>query len=202
MWPRCSTPWCAAGQPLVWRHRRWLPAAARLGAGVRDTAAGRGGGHRLLRGGAEPPLADRRRASLGRQPVGQGHPAPTRQDRRHRRRSRRPSGACWSGDRDGKDRRRAGGDGPDVQARQGCCGQVPHPGDQPAQGRAGGRRPSAARVAVWAEQPGPLRRCAQLDTGVPTDATSAAAWTLRLLATGSGALPRRSTTATPASPRR
>ena len=27
-----------------------------------------------------------------------------------------------------------------------------------------------------------IRRCAQLDTGVPTDATSAAAWTLRLLA--------------------
>ena len=145
---------CAAGQPLLCSYRRWLPAAARLGAGVRDAAAGRGGVHRLVRRGAEPPLAGRRRAGPRRQPAGQGHPAPTRQDRRHRRRSRRPSGACWSGDRDGQDRRRAGGDGSAVQARQGLCDQVPHPGDQPAEGRAGGRRPSAARVAVWAEQPG------------------------------------------------
>jgi transposase len=33
-----------------------------------------------------------------------------------------------------------------------------------------------------------IRRCAQLDTGVPTDATSAAAWTLRLLAHRIGCL--------------
>lgn len=37
---------------MLCSHRRWLPAAAWLGAGVRDAAAGRGGVHRLIRGGA------------------------------------------------------------------------------------------------------------------------------------------------------
>jgi transposase len=48
------------------------------------------------------------------------------------------------GDRHRQDRRRASGDAADVQARQELSDQVPHPGDQPAQGRPGGRRPNAA----------------------------------------------------------
>jgi transposase len=112
----------------------------------------------------------------------QSHAAPTRQDRRGRRRSRHPSGALWSRDRHRQDRRRTGGDGPDVQAGQGLRGQVPHPGHQPAQGRAGGRRPSATRVVVGAthDQAHPPMRCTGHRSA--TDATSAAAWTLRLLA--------------------
>jgi len=47
-----------------------------------------------------------------------------------------------------------------------------------------------------------IRRCAQPGPAVPTDATSAAAWALRLLAHPSCAVPRRSTASTPAPPRR
>jgi hypothetical protein len=111
--------------------------------------------HRLVWGSADPPLTGRRRAGHRGQSARQGHPAPTRQDRPGRRRSRRPSGALWSRDRHRQDRQWTGGGGPDVQARQGFCGHLPHPGHQAAQSRAGGRRPSAARVAVGAEHAHP-----------------------------------------------
>ncbi len=84
-WPRCSTPWVRCWTAAACRHRRWVPAVARLGTGVREAAAGRGGAHRLVRSSAKPPLAGCRRAGPGRQPARHGHPAPARQDRRHRR---------------------------------------------------------------------------------------------------------------------
>jgi Transposase len=55
-----------------------------------------------------------------------------------------PGGAVGPGDRHRQDRRRASGDATDVQARQELSDQVPHPGDQPAHGRPGGRRPDPA----------------------------------------------------------
>jgi hypothetical protein len=123
------------------------------------TASGRCGGpggmHRLLRRGPHPAPAGRRHHRHRGQPVRQGHPPPWWQDRHHRRPGRRPGGAVGPGDRHRQDRRRASGDAADVQARQDLSDQVPHPGDQPAQGRPGGRRPDAACGAVSPAHPDP-----------------------------------------------
>jgi hypothetical protein len=80
-----------------------------------------------------------------------GGPASPRQDRCHQRRSCHQRRAVLQGHRRRQDQRRPPRDGPNVQAREVFGGQVPHTGDQPAQGRACRRRPRLARAAVRIE---------------------------------------------------
>jgi transposase len=173
---------CAARQPLGCSYRRRLPAAARLGAGVGD-APGRAGVrvHRLLRGGAQPPLAGRRR------------------DRSLASTSRtRPSGA--EGKTDPIDAEAAAravlagrataaaktGDGPVEGARMfklatDAAVKSLHPGGQPAP-RPCWWPPTQRRASRWlARQPGthpPMRAAGHLPRHRPT---SAAGWALPLL---------------------
>jgi hypothetical protein len=150
---------CAAGQPLL----------AAIAAGYQQLLGWGQAFGRLRRAGVErtgsyAAALSRHLQAAGVQVLDVNQPGTATRRRRGKTDAidapgRRPCGACRSGDRDRQDRRWAGGDGPDVQACQGLGDQVPHPGDQPAQGRAGGGRPGAAGVAAWAEQPG----CASAD---------------------------------------
>ncbi|WP_260327245.1 IS110 family transposase [Streptomyces sp. TLI_185] len=77
--------------------------------------------------------------------------APARQVRLHRRGGRGPGRSLRPGHGHRQNGRRAGGNDSAVQAGQDLRRQVPLHGHQPAQGRARGRRPSAAGVPGRAE---------------------------------------------------
>ena len=131
-----------------------LPAAACVGPKEGDGAPGRGGGHRYLRRGPVPlpfGAADPGVRGEPTRPVG---PPSAREVGPARRSGRRAGRAEWSRPGAGQNRRRSGAERPDVQNRQGLCGQGQYPGDQPAQGRPGHRRPRTAGTAV---QPGQCR---------------------------------------------
>lgn len=126
---------CPAGDRQLPDDRQGLPRLARLDPRVRRSAPRWGGVHRLLRRGAGTLPAHRGCHRHRGQPHRPRQPPSPRKERHYRRRGRRSRGAVRASHRDREVRRRAGRDGPNVQAGQGICHQIARPGDQPTHGR-------------------------------------------------------------------